>query len=421
MSYDSTMVAERPHAGANPDSPLRGARAALLLLTAVNLLNYLDRYVVSALVESLRHSELHLSDPQLGLLMSSFLVFYLAASPIFGVWGDRGSRPRLIAAGVALWSGATSLAGFAQSFRHLLFARSAVGIGEASYGTIAPALLSDAFPENRRGLVMSVFYSALPVGAAAGYIAGGLIDRRFGWRAAFLLVGCPGLILSYLVSRLPDFPRAAATGTPGALSSFAGLIRNRPYRLTVLGYAAYTFALGALAFWTPAFLERARGMTRAQATVQFGVIVVATGFAGTFAGGWLADSLRRRTARSDLWVAGIATLSAVPVVWVAFSTQNRTVSLAAITLAEVLLFLPTGPANAAILGAAPPDRRATAMALSIFAIHLLGDVPSPVLLGLLSQATSLQTAFRWLPAPILLAGVTWCYAASRGGGSAPTH
>lgn len=406
--------------GTDPEFPLRGARAALLLLTAVNLLNYLDRYVVSALVESLRHSELRLSDPQLGLLMSSFLVFYLATSPVFGAWGDRRSRPRLIAAGVALWSGATSLAGIARNFGQLLFARSAVGVGEASYGTIAPALLSDAFPENRRGLVMSVFYSAIPVGAAAGYIAGGLLDRQFGWRAAFLLAGCPGLVLSYLVSRLPEFPRAAAAGPPGSLSSFASLVRNRPYRLTVLGYAAYTFALGALAFWTPAYLERARGMTRAQATVQFGVIVVATGFAGTFAGGWLADSLRRRTPRSDLWVAGLSTLSAAPVVWIAFSTPNRSVSLAAITLAEVLLFLPTGPVNAAILGTAPPDRRATAMALSIFAIHLLGDVPSPALLGFLSQATSLQTAFRWLPAPILVAGATWCYAASRRSGSAPT-
>ena len=407
--------------GASPEFPLRGARAALLLLTAVNLLNYLDRYVVSALVESLRHSKLHLSDPQLGLLMSSFLVFYLAASPIFGAWGDRGSRPRLIAAGVAFWSGATALAGVARSFSHLLFARSAVGIGEASYGTIAPALLADAFPESRRGRVMSVFYSALPVGAAAGYIAGGLLDRRFGWRAAFLFAGCPGLLLSFLVSRLPDFPKGTAAGTPGSLSSFASLIRNRPYRRTVLGYAAYTFALGALAFWTPAFLERARGMARAEATVQFGMIVVATGFAGTFAGGWLADSLRRKTPQSDLWVAGIATLAAAPVVWIAFSSQNRGVSLTAITIAEVLLFLPTGPANAAILAAATPDRRATAMALSIFVIHLLGDVPSPLLLGLLSQATSLETAFRWLPAPILVAGATWCFAASRGSRSDGTR
>ncbi|MGH9441226.1 MAG: spinster family MFS transporter [Thermoanaerobaculia bacterium] len=401
----------------NPGISLRGARAALLLLTGVNLLNYLDRYVVSALVESLRHCELHLTDPQLGLLMSSFLVVYLASSPIFGIWGDTGRRPRLIAAGVALWSGATALGGFARSFGQLLFARSAVGIGEASYGTIAPALLSDAFPPHRRGRVMSIFYSALPVGAAAGYIAGGLLDRMFGWRAAFLLAGCPGLLLAFFVSRLPEFPRETSPDEPGPWASFAGLARNRPYRRVVLGYAAYTFALGALAFWTPAFLERARGMSRSEATVQFGLIVVATGFAGTFAGGWLADFLRRRTPQSDLWVCGVATLAAAPVVWVAFTSPNRAVSLAAITIAEVLLFLPTGPANSAILGAAPAGRRATAMALSIFAIHLLGDVPSPLLLGVLSQATSLQAAFRWLPAPILLAGAIWCFAASRGSGA----
>jgi MFS transporter, Spinster family, sphingosine-1-phosphate transporter len=399
----------------------RGARAALLLLTGVNLLNYLDRYVVSALVESLRKSELHLSDPQLGLLMSSFLVFYLAASPFFGSWGDRSSRPKLIAAGVALWSVATTLGGFTRNFGQLLFARSAVGIGEASYGTIAPALLSDAFPEARRGRVMSVFYSALPVGAAAGYIAGGLLDRRFGWRAAFFLAGCPGLLLAFAVSRLSDSPREVSAAPTARLAAFGELLRNRPYRRTVLGYAAYTFALGALAFWTPAFLERSRGMARAEATVQFGMIVVATGFAGTFAGGWLTDSLRRRTAQSDLWVSGVATLAAVPAVWVAFSSPSRGVSLSAIAVAEVLLFLPTGPINSAILGAAPPGRRATAMALSVFAIHLFGDVPSPALVGLLSQATSLETAFRWLSVPILVAGATWCYAAWRGATPADLH
>ena len=397
------------------ESSRRGARAALLLLTGVNLLNYLDRYVVSALVESLRHSELHLSDPQLGLLMSSFLVFYLATSPLFGMLGDRGARPRWIAAGVALWSAATALAGFARSFPQLLLARSAVGIGEASQGTIAPALLSDAFPPQQRSRILSVFYCALPVGAAAGYVAGGYLDHRFGWRAAFLLAGCPGLLLAVAVSRLPDFPRGSAGAPAPALSSFAELLRNRPYRRNVLGYSAYTFAVGALAFWTPAFLERARGMTRTEATVQFGAIVVATGFAGTFAGGWLSDALRPRLPRSDLWVSGIATLAAAPVVEVAFTSQNRRVSLWAIAAAEVLLFLSTGPVNSAILGAAPPARRATAMALSIFAIHLLGDVPSPPLVGLLSRATSLETAFRWLAVPILAAGIAWCYAAWRGG------
>ncbi len=400
---------------AGSGASLRGARAALFLLTAVNLLNYLDRYIVSALVESVKNSELHLSDTQLGLLMSSFLISYLLVSPVFGSWGDRGPRPRLVAAGVALWSVATALGGLARNFGQILFARSAVGVGEASYGTIAPAMLADAFPARRRGFVMSVFYSALPVGAAAGYIAGGLIDRRFGWRAAFFLAGCPGLLLAFAVSRLFDPPRTAPAPDAARRAAYRELLGNRPYRRAVAGYAAYTFALGALAFWTPAFLERARGMARADATVQFGTIVVATGFVGTFAGGWLADALRRRLPQSDLWVSGIATLAAVPVVWIAFSAHDRTTSLRAITLAEVLLFLPTGPVNSAILGAAPPARRASAMALSIFAIHLFGDVPSPPLLGLLSQATSLETAFRWLPVPIFIAGAAWCFAAWRGG------
>ncbi|HWC64702.1 MAG TPA: MFS transporter, partial [Thermoanaerobaculia bacterium] len=270
---------------------LRSARGALVVLTLVNLFNYLDRYVVSALVESLRRSELHLSDFQLGSLVTAFVVVYMTASPVFGVLGDRGRRPPLLGIGVAIWSFATAAGGLARGFASLFAARSAVGVGEAAYGTIAPALLADAFPAERRGRVYAVFFSAIPIGSACGYVFGGLMDQRFGWRAAFLLAGAPGLLLAYGASRLLDPPRRDDAGAPpakpdaSALGRYADLLRNAPFRRAVAGYAAYTFALGALAFWTPAFLERVRGVPRAQATVLFGAIAVATGFTGTFAGG----------------------------------------------------------------------------------------------------------------------------------------
>jgi MFS transporter, Spinster family, sphingosine-1-phosphate transporter len=404
----------------------RAARWGLIVLTLVNLFNYLDRFVVSALVESLKNDpQLHLSDAQLGALATGFIVVYMLTSPIFGTLGDRGKRPRLIAMGVAVWSIATALGGLARSFTALFAARSAVGVGEAAYGTVSPALLADYFPIERRGRVFAVFFAAIPIGSAAGYVLGGLVDHQFGWRTAFFVAGLPGLLLAWMTSRLVDPPRGAQDGGTvhahahagagrTAVASYAALLRNVPYVLTVLGYAAYTFALGALAFWTPAFLERERGLERLDATVQFGAIVVVTGFVGTFFGGWLGDRLLRRFRQSYLWVSGVSTLAAVPFAWIAFTAQNRTTYTAAIVIAEILVFMSTGPVNSAIVNEVEPDRRATAVALSILAIHLLGDVPSPPLIGFLSDASSLSHAMLILPFAFAVSGLIWLFAAYRG-------
>jgi MFS family permease len=217
----------------------------------------------------------------------------------------------------------------------------------------------------------------------------------------------------------PDATAAAvATASPGAgaaagslAAAYRDLARNRPFRLIVLGYAAYTFALGALAYWTPAFLERERGMAASQATIQFGIIVVATGFVGTFIGGWLGDMLLRRWSQAYLWVSGVATLAAAPVALLAFVSTSRPVYISAIVAAEVLLFFSTGPINSAVVNAVAPARRATAVAVNILVIHLLGDVPSPPLIGRLSDATSLGTAFLVLPVMMAVAGLVWIYAA----------
>src|SRR6266480_7775987 len=188
---------------------VRTARAGLLVLTLINLFNYLDRWIVAALAESMKHSELRLSDTQLGALMTGFLVVYMLAAPVFGSLGDRRSRTRLLGLGVGIWSVATALGGLARSYAGLFAARAAVGIGEAAYGTISPALLADYFPRERRGRAFAVFFAAIPIGSALGYIVGGLVDRYFGWRQAFFVAGVPGVVLAALVLRLYDPPRGA--------------------------------------------------------------------------------------------------------------------------------------------------------------------------------------------------------------------
>jgi MFS family permease len=402
---------------------MRGPRAALAVLTLLNLFNYLDRFVLSSLVESLKSSELRLTDTQLGALATGFILVYMLTSPIFGTLGDRRGRPKLLAAGVAVWSIATALGGVARSFTGLFAARASVGIGEAAYGTIAPALLADHFPIEKRGRIFAVFFAAIPIGAALGYALGGLVDARYGWRAAFFIAGIPGIVLAVLCLGLSDPPRGAqdpgtaghgALPRVGAWASYIRLLHNRPYVLTVLGYGAYTFALGGMAFWAPAFLERARGMPRSDATVQFGAIVVVTGFLGTFGGGWLGDWWLKRSKNAYLWVSGWATVLAAPAALVGFTAESKSISMAGIVVTELLLFASTGPINSAIVNLVEPGERATALALSILAIHLLGDVPSPPLIGAISDRTSLQTAFLILPVAIAISGAIWLFAAKRG-------
>jgi len=402
---------------------MRGPRAALAVLTLLNLFNYLERFVLSSLVESLKSSELRLTDTQLGALATGFILVYMLTSPIFGTLGDRRGRPKLLAAGVAIWSVATALGGVARSFAGLFAARASVGIGEAAYGTIAPALLADHFPIEKRGRIFAVFFAAIPIGAALGYALGGLVDARYGWRAAFFIAGIPGIVLAALCLGLSDPPRGAqdpgsaahgALPRVGAWASYMHLLRNRPYVLTVLGYGAYTFALGGMAFWAPAFLERARGMPRSDATVQFGAIVVVTGFLGTFGGGWIGDWWLKRSKNAYLWVSGWATVLAAPAALVGFTAESKSISMAGIVVTELLLFASTGPINSAIVNLVEPGQRATALALSILAIHLLGDVPSPPLIGAISDRTSLQTAFLILPVAIAISGAIWLFAAKRG-------
>jgi MFS family permease len=398
----------------------RRALRALSVLTAINLLNYIDRYLVPPLVPELERT-LGLTDHQVGWLWPAFMLVYVVAAPVFGAWGDRGSRTRPIALGVLIWSLATVLSGLARSYPQLFAARALVGIGEAAYVAIAPALLADCFPVATRGRVLAVLNMAIPVGAALGYVLGGLLGHHFGWRAAFFVCGAPGVLLALAALRLPDEararqrrggnPRPAAAVVSESLALYLSLLRRGPFRLLVLGYAAYTFALGGLGFWMPTFLQRVRGLPADQATSGFGAIVVVTGFFGTLVGGWLGDYCLRRSAQGYLWFSGLVTLAAAPFALLALAAPQPAVFYPAVVVAELLLFMSTGPISAAIVNSVAPFERASAVALSMFVIHLLGDVPSPPLIGYLSHVDSLARAVLLVPAAVALGGFVWLVAA----------
>ncbi len=390
-------------------------RYALTLLLAVNLLNYIDRQVLYA-VFPLVKSDLALSDTELGFLGSSFMLCYMVSAPLFGWLGDRMRRVRLAAAGLAAWSLATAGAGLAPGYRTLLAARTLVGVGEASFGTVSPGLLADYFPRERRGRVLAYFYLAIPVGSALGYLLGGNIGQRFGWHAAFLLVGVPGLLLALPVMFLRE-PRRGAGDAPAEVQEessggYAALFANRSFVTNTLAMAAMTFALGGLAQWVPSFLNRAHGLDVARGNTLFGALTVLAGITGTLTGGWLGDRLQARSVKGYLHLSGWGFVIGTPIAAAAILTTSLPLCLGAMFCAEFFLFLNTGPLNTVIVNVTRPGVRAMAFAVNIFFIHALGDAVSPTLLGWLSDRWGLRGALLVAPVAITVAAA-FCFLCSR--------
>ena len=370
------------------------ARYALAVLFGVNLLNYLDRQAVYAVFPQIK-AELALSDAMLGVLASAFMGVYMSAAPVLGYLGDRWSRRRLSAWGVACWSAATAASGLAGRYDHLLAARAAVGIGEASYGACAPSLLTDYYPVEHRGRALAIFMMAIPVGSALGYILGGLLGARFGWRAAFFIAGAPGLLAAWLISRLVEPPREAEPDEAAAVpfrARLGALLRTRAYVLNTLAMAALTFTLGGLAAWFPTFLVRERGFGLASANATFGLITLVTGFLGTMIGGVVGDRLLQTRRAAYFLVSAWGLLASLPFAVLAILSPSPWIMVPAIFAAEFCLFLNTGPLNAVIANVSHPSIRASAYAVNMFAIHALGDALSPMLLGRLSDLAGLPTA-----------------------------
>jgi MFS transporter, Spinster family, sphingosine-1-phosphate transporter len=312
----------------------------------------------------------------------------------------------------AFWSLATAAAGLARNFAQLVAARAGVGVGEAAYTTIAPSLLADYFPVERRGRTFAIFYMAIPVGAAIGFLLGGVLERQFGWRGAFYAVGLPGLIAAALALTLPDPPRTLTDGaqrdsSESIRATLVSLALNRAYVGTVLGYAAYTFALGGLAVWMPTFLERVRGLDLAPADFLVGSVTAVSGLGGTFVGGYIGDRLASRFQHGQLWLSGISTLAAVPPALLALTATSPVVYQVSLFIAEFLLFMSTGPINVVIVSVVPATIRAMAMAVSIVAIQVLGGAISPPIIGLLADVGGLARAVLVVPLAIVIAGAVW--------------
>ena len=393
--------------------PLSGAQSALFLLLVINLFNYIDRQILAALEPDIRASFFAAGDvnamTKTGLLADAFFVTYMISAPVLGLLADRFSRWIIVGSAVILWSLASGASGLAATFAILFATRICVGIGEGGYGPAAPTILADLFPIETRGRMMAIFYAAIPVGSALGYVIGGLVGAHFGWRWAFYLVTPPGLLLGLLCFWQRD-PRVAAhrleqESPRRSITDYLRLFRTRSYLINCVAQTLMTFVTGGLGFWAAAYL-RYRNQSPDVGMTIFGLITVVAGLVSTLLGGVIADKLRSRFAGSYFWVSGIGMLIACPffiaTLYIPFPAAWITMFLAIF-----FLFVNTGPSNTALANVSQPSVRATAFAVNIFFVHALGDVQAFWLLGYIGGHANMHVAFLFVSGIIFLSGLAW--------------
>ena len=383
-----------------------GATTALVLLTALNFVNYIDRYILPGVQEQIK-TEFHLTDAHIGNLTLWFMLAYMFTSPITGWLGDRFPRKPMIVIAALFWSGINFLTASVHSYDSLNLRHAALGVGEASFGIFAPALLADFYPEDQRNRVLTIFNIAIPVGAALGYIIGGSVGEHFGWRMSFIVSAVPGTIIAILIAFFMKEPARGASQHDKAKlekGTVLSLLKNKAYLSSILGYAAVTFSLGGISWWMPSFLQRVDGRSESSAAYIMGAITVVTGLGGTITGGTIAQRWSRTNSKALYLVPAISSALAVPPALLCFFGPHS-LTLYGLGAAIFLIFLGTGPVNAATLNAVRPEIRATAMAGQLFLIHALGDAISPRIIGTVSDHSNLSIGLGSTLITMLLASV----------------
>jgi MFS transporter, Spinster family, sphingosine-1-phosphate transporter len=367
------------------------ALATLILLVALNLLNFIDRYILPGEL-SLIQNEFHATREQMGALTTAMFFVYMLAAPLTGWLGDRFRRKPLIIAGAVLWSLATLTTAWVHDYWTLYFRHAIVGIGEASFSIFAPAVIADFYPEQDRNRILSIFYVAIPVGAALGYLAGGQMGTAWGWRQPFFICAIPGLIVAALYGVFGSEPTRGAEDHIKATTdraTVAGLFRNPAFLTATFGLAMLTFAMGGISNWIPEFLHNPIGLSVAKASQLAGASTVLDGILGTAIGGWIAQRWLRTNHRALYLLSFWSVALTLPFGILLFFGPSR-FAVPALFAAEFFLFLNTGPLNTAIVNSVSAPVRATAVSVNLFCIHFFGDTFSPQIIGRIADRSTLR-------------------------------
>jgi len=386
------------------DTPLPGARKALVLLLLINLMNYVDRQILSAVEEPIGR-EFGVTSFATGWLATSFLLAYMVFSPVFGLMADRISRWTIVGIGVVLWSLASGGSGAVPTFGLLIGMRLLIGIGEAAYGPVAPTIISDLYPVSMRGKVLAWFNAAIPVGSALGYVIGGMFPPTH-WHWAFYVTVPPGLILGAMCFFKKDRPRVDASQRPKVnAAQYMSLLKTPSYTINCVAMTAMTFALGGIAFFMPRYLGE-RGQTATWAKPLFGGLVCLAGLLATVIGGITGDKLRTRFPGSYFLVSGMSMLIGFPL-FLAILVTPFPYFWFVLFAAVFCLFFNTGPSNTILANVTRSSVRASAFAFNIFIIHALGDAISPPVIGWVAARYNMNIAFAVVSVAILVSGLVW--------------
>ena len=367
------------------------ARYVLVILTLTYTCSYIDRYILSVLVEPIK-AEFGVSDTLMGLLggFAFALLYTLAGIPI-ARWADRGNRRTIIALGVAAWSLMTVASGFARSFLQLALARVGVGLGEAACTPPAHSLLADYFPPEKRATALAIYSMGIPFGVMFGFLAGGWIAHFFDWRTALVVVGAPGLLLALVVRltlREPERGRLdiAPASAPFTLGETLALIfRHRALLLIQLGGAFYAIAGYGLSFWIAPFFARVHQLPLNELASWLALGALVGGVGGSFAAGWVADRLGRRGLRWYFLTPAIALLLGVPVTVVMLTVGDPRIALALFLVQQFTFFCYSGPIYAVMQFLVPSTMRAMVVAVHLFVLNLVGLGFGPLLIGMMND------------------------------------
>jgi MFS family permease len=382
-------------------------------MVGINFLNYMDRWVAASAATPIK-AEFGLTDAEVGLLGTAFLLVYAVAALPFGFWADRGIRRTVIGVGVTIWSLATLFSGFARNYAQLFASRAVLGIGEASYYPAGTSLMSDYFPREQRGRVMSLWGAGSTIGIAVGFAGGGYVADRFGWRNAFFFAAVPGLLFALLAFTMREPLRGSAEAVgktvkrtaEANLATFLNLMRIPTLRAAILAQTVLYFVLASNAFWLPSVLQRRFDMTTSSAGLLAGVVLVIGGLIGTLAGGWIADHLSKRSPSAHLQVGIAGFIIGAIFITIALlaplSIGPIPIFVPAFLITVVALYLHSGPFTAVSQNVVSPAMRASSVTMLLFVSHVFGDSHSTFDVGWISDRIgSLQTALL-ITSPTLL-------------------
>ncbi|HWE51026.1 MAG TPA: MFS transporter [Bryobacteraceae bacterium] len=370
-----------------------GAKSALAVLVAINILNFYDRNAIGALTEPIR-KEFHLSDTEVGLLGSVFTWLYAVVGVPIGNFADRKSRKTILAAGIVVWSALTGTAALASSYAILLFSRLGFAVGEAAVAPTAASWIGDLFPAAKRAAPLALFMIGVPLGGALAYFFSGPIAQAFGWRSAMVVAAAPALLLIPLLLRLKEPRRGAAeAGHEHSEMGFQAIkaVAKIPTMWWIIASGALlNFNMYALGTFMPAFLSRIHHVTLAQSGIDTGITYAIGGIGGTLIAMWMGDRIiRTRRNGRLLWAAGITALAA-PTAYFSILSTDLVAAIAFMTLSYGALCTYYGLVYSSIQDIVAPAMRA--MSIYFMAMYLCGAGFGPLLTGRVSDLMARRAA-----------------------------